>query len=315
MVGGAAAQVNRPAALAAGTLVVAAASVAAWALAYPQSSLPVTLVRAIADCAAVICLGLAVVPMLDDQRYRSELTRRATAPLAAVGAVWLVAELGRLIVGAAQAAAVPVWRLGAPTTIDFTLGTAAGRAGTLSVAAAAALCVAAVVVPRTAPLNLVVAGLAAVGLTARLITGHFFESALGGLALAVHSLAAALWCGALAGLVLTVEHRGRWARVLPRFSQLSLWCVLALLVGGTVAAIDRLESLVELYATGYGRLLTAKIVVATVLVLLGWRNRTIWLPAARAHRTTAVVSRSRSLIELAVMAIALTLAAGLAATG
>ena len=98
------------------------------------------------------------------------------------------------------------------------------------------VCVATVARPATAPVNVVVAGLAAVGVTARLITGHFFESALGGLALAVHTLAAALWCGALAGLVLTVEHRGQWARVLPRFSQLSLWCVLALLLGGTVAA-------------------------------------------------------------------------------
>nr|WP_051469097.1 CopD family protein [Mycolicibacterium tusciae] len=296
-------------------LVLAAASVVAWGLAYPQGSLPMTLVRAVADCAAVVCLGLAAVPMLDDERYRSELIGRATAPLSIAGALWLVAELGRLIVAAAQAAAVPIWRLGLPTTVDFALDTAAGRAGTLGVAAVGALCAATVAAPRTAPVNLVVAGLAAVGLTSRLITGHFFESGLGGLALAVHTLAAALWCGALAGLVLTVEHRGQWARVLPRFSKLSLWCVLSLLLGGTVAAVDRLGSLAELYATGYGRLLVAKIAVAAVLVLLGWRNRTIWLPAARAHRTTAAVSRSRSLIELAVMAVALALAAGLAATG
>ena len=306
---------RRSAALAGGTLVVAAASVVAWALAYPQSSLSVTLVRAVADCAVVVCLGLAVVPMLDDERYRRELIGRATVPLSAAGAVWLVAELGRLIVAAAQTAAVPIWRLSAPTTVDFALDTAAGRAGTLAAAAAAALCVVTVAAPRTAALNLVVAGLAAVGLVSRLITGHFFESAVGGLALAAHTLAAALWCGALAALVLTVEHRGQWARVLPRFSQLSLWCVLALLLGGAVAALDRLGAPADLYATGYGRLLTAKIAVAAVLVLMGWRNRTIWLPAARAHRTTAVLSRSRSLVELAVMAAALALAAGLAATG
>lgn len=306
---------RRSAALTGGTLVVVAASVAAWALAYPQSSLAVTLVRAVADCAAVVCLGLAVVPMLDDERYRRELIGRATVPLSVAGAVWLVAELGRLIVAAAQAAAVPVWRLGVPTTVDFAFDTAAGRAGTLAVAAAAAVCVVTVAAPRIAAVNLVVAGLAAVGLMSRLITGHFFESAVGGLALAMHTLAAALWCGALAALVLTVEHRGQWARVLPRFSQLSLWCVLALLLGGAVAGFDRLGSPAELYATGYGRLLTAKIAVAAVLVLMGWRNRTIWLPAARTHRTTAVLSRSRSLVELAVMAVALALAAGLAATG
>jgi len=67
--------------------------------------------------------------------------------------------------------------------------------------------------------------------------------------------------------------------------------------------------------TGYGRLLSAKIVVTVVLVVLAYRNRTMWLPAARSHRATALVSRSRSLFELAIMAVALTLAAALAVTG
>ena len=177
------------------------------------------------------------------------------------------------------------------------------------------MCAAAGYAPRAAPINVVVAGSATVGLAARLLTGHFSASTLGGLAAAVHTLAAALWCGALAGLVLTVEHRGQWARVLPRFSQMSLLCVLALLVGGAVAAAEKLGSPAALYATGYGRVLTAKIVVAAALIVLGWRNRTMWLPAARSHRATAVVSRSRSLSELAIMAVALALAAGLAVTG
>jgi putative copper resistance protein D len=77
----------------------------------------------------------------------------------------------------------------------------------------------------------------------------------------------------------------------------------------------RLNSPVELYATGYGRVLSAKVLVASALVAMGWRNRTMWLPAARAHRSTAVVSRTRTMIEVAAMAVALALAAGLAVTG
>ena len=42
--------------VAGGVLVVAAASLAAWSLAYPQNSLTGTLMRALADCAAVITL-------------------------------------------------------------------------------------------------------------------------------------------------------------------------------------------------------------------------------------------------------------------
>jgi putative copper resistance protein D len=177
------------------------------------------------------------------------------------------------------------------------------------------VCLAVVAAPRSVSTNVAVAGFAAAGVAARPLTGHFSESALGGVAVAVHTLAAALWCGVLAALLLTVDHRGQWARVLPRFSQLSLVCVATLLLGGVLGAAVTIASPSQLFATGYGRLLSAKVVVTVVLVVVAYRNRTMWLPAARSHRTTAVVSRSRSLFELAIMAIALSLAAALAVTG
>jgi putative copper resistance protein D len=273
------------------------------------------LVRAAADVAAVVALGLGIVPMLDIDRYRGELMRRATGPLTIAGAIWLIAELLRLGVAAAQAAAVPLSRLSVRTAVDFALHTTPGRIGVFSTVAAALVCATVVAAPRLAATNVAVAGFAAAGVAARPLTGHFSESALGGMAVAAHTLAAALWCGALAALVLTVEHRGQWARVLPRFSQLSLTCVAALLVGGVLGAVVTLGAPSQLYATGYGRLLSAKVVVTVLLVLLAYRNRTMWLPAARSHRATAVVSRSRSLFELAIMAVALTLAAALAVTG
>lgn len=296
-------------------VVVAVSAVLAWSLARQQNSPALTLVRTVADGSAVIAFGLAAVPMLDIDRYRGELIRRATGPLTIAGAVWLVAELLRLGAAAAQAAAVPVERLTVHTTVDFALHTAAGRSGLFSAVAAGLVCAASVAAPRSATTNVAVAGFAAAGVTARPLTGHLAESGVGGVAVAVHTLAAALWCGALAALVLTVEHRGQWARVLPRFSQLSLLCVAALLVGGVLGAAVTIASPSQLYATGYGRLLSAKVALTVVLVVLGYRNRTMWLPAARSHRATAVVSRSRALVELAIMAVALTLAAALAVTG
>lgn len=293
---------------------MAVASLAAWSLARQQNSLAATLVRAIADGSAVVTLGLAAVPMLETDRYRGELIRRATAPLTIAAASWLLAELLRLGVSAAQAAAVPVARLGLHAAVDFALHTTAGRSGLFS-AVAAGLVAVAVVAPRSVSTNIAVAGFAAAGVAARPLTGHFSDSALGGVAVAAHTLAAALWCGVLAALMLTVEHRGQWARVLPRFSQLSLMCVAALLLGGVLGAAVTIASPSQLYATGYGRLLSAKVVVTVVLVVMAYRNRTIWLPAARSHRATAVVSRSRSLVELATMAVALALAAALAVTG
>jgi putative copper resistance protein D len=301
--------------VAGGAVVVVVASLVAWSLARQQNSLATTLVRALADGSAVVTLGLAAVPMLDIDRYRGELIRRATAPLTIAAAAWLLAELLRLGVAAAQAAAIPVSWLGLHTTADFALHTAAGRSGLFSAVAAGLVCIAVVAAPRSTPMNVAVAGFAAAGVAARPLTGHFSESAVGGVAVGVHALAAALWCGLLAALLLTVEHRGQWARVLPRFSQLSLMCVAALLLGGVIGAAVTIASPSQLYATDYGRLLSAKVVVTVVLVVLAYRNRTMWLPAARSHRATAVVSRSRSLFELAIMAVALTLAAALAVTG
>lgn len=302
-------------AVAAGAAVVVVASVATWALAYPQVSLAATAVRAVADCAAAVALGVAVAPFLDTGRHRAEMVRRASAPLAIAAAVWLLAELTRFLVAAAQAVAVSVGGLRVPTTVDFALGTPPGQAGLVGIVAAAIACVPAVTGRRTAPTHAAVAALVAIGVAARPISGHFADSTLGGLAVALHTLAAVLWCGVLAGLVLTVEHRGQWARVLPRFSALSLTCVIVLLVGGVLGAATRLGSPADLFATGYGRVLAAKVAVTAVLVALGWRNRTMWLPAARTHRATAVVSRARSRTELAIMAVALVLAAGLAVTG
>lgn len=302
-------------AVAGGLAVVAATSVGAWALAAPQNSLAATAVRAAADCAGAVVLGLAVVAFLDTGRHRAELVRSAGPALVVGAAVWLLAELIRLLVVTAQAAALPVGGVGVGIFVDFALHTNPGRAALFSAGAAAAVCATAVAAPRTVGTAYVTGGIAAAGLTARTLAGHLTESPLGGVSVAVHTLAAGLWCGALAALLLTISHRGQWARVLPRFSTLALGCVAVLAVMGLAGTFAVLDSPAQLWATGYGRVLTAKLVVTAALLMLAWRNRTGWLPAARGHRATAGLSRSRSLVELAMMAAALTFAAALAVTG
>ncbi len=273
------------------------------------------LIRALADGAAIVALGLAAVPLLESDRYRAELSRRAATPLALAAALWLLAEIVRLTVEAAQTAGVGFWQIRVHTLTDFGLHTTVGRSGLVGVAAALIVGVVAILVPRGATTTAMTVGVAAVGMAARTLAGHLSESPIGGMAVALHALAAAVWCGVLAALVLTVTHRGQWARVLPRFSQLSLSCVGVLLVAGVVGAAIKLNSPAELWATGYGRILTAKLVVTVALLALAWRNRSHWLPAARAHRSSAALSQNRSLMELGMMAVAVTLAAALAVTG
>ncbi|QRY46787.1 CopD family protein [Mycolicibacterium boenickei] len=281
----------------------------------PASTVTGALIRALADGAAIVTLGLAAVPLLESDRYRAELSRRATGPLALAAAIWLLAEIVRLTVEAAQTAGVGFWQIGVRTLTDFGLYTASGRSGLVGIAAALVVGVVAILVPRGATTTSAIVGVAAVGMAARTLTGHLSESPIGGMAVAVHALAAAVWCGVLAALVLTVTHRGQWARVLPRFSQLSLACVGVLLIAGVAGAAVKLNSPAELWGTGYGRLLAAKVVVTVILLVLAWRNRSQWLPAARAHRSSAALSQHRSLVELGMMAVAVTLAAALAVTG
>lgn len=301
-------------AILAGSTVVCATSVVAWVLAYPQSPMAGALVRAAADCAAVIALGLAAVPLLESIRYRAELSRRAARPLALAAAVWLPTEVVRLTVDAAQTAGTGFWQIGVHTLADFALFTTPGRSGLVAIAAALIVGLAALA-PRSSAVTAATLGVAAVGVAARTLSGHLSESPVGGMAVAVHALAAAVWCGVLAALVLTVTHRGQWARVLPRFSQMSLACVGVLLVAGVTGAVVRLASPAELWSTGYGRVLAAKVVVTATLLVLAWRNRSNWLPAARAHRSSASLSQTRSSVELAIMGVAVTLAAVLAVTG
>jgi copper resistance protein D len=300
--------------VAAGAAVVLTTAIAAWALAYPQNPLGTSLIRGCADTAAVVTLGLALVPRLDDMRYRVELAARAARPLVVSAAVWTATELVRLLASAAEEAGIRVGALDVRTATEFATSTSTGRSGLVCLAAAAA-CAVAAALPRNAATGIATGGLAALGLMGRTLVGHLSDNVVGGFAIAAHGLAAAVWCGVLAALVLTVERRGQWARVLPRFSQLSLACVVVLLVGGSAAAVIALSSPEALYATGYGRLLSAKVLVTVVLMVLAWSNRARWLPRARTHRATAEVSRVRSRVELVLMGVALTLAAALAVTG
>lgn len=295
--------------------VVAVAIAAAWALGHPQNPLDDTVIRVITDVAAVMTIGLIAVPWFDTARFRSELAARAAPVLIGCAAVWATAELARFVITAAEVAGESSATLSVRTTVDFATATAAGRAAVVCAVAAAVVLALVLARPRATRGRLVMVGVAAIGIVGRYVVGHASASVAGGLAVAVHALAAALWCGSLAGLALTVGRRGQWARVLPRFSQAALVCVTVLLVCGVAAAATTLASPAALYETGYGRLLAAKIAVTIGLTILAWRNRTVWLPSARAHRTLGETSKRRSRFELATMAVALVLAAALAVTG
>ena len=304
-------------------LVVAAAGVAfgtvggiavAGSLALPA---PSSSVRAIGLCVGSTVLGLAVLAvMVQRQRRPAVSSETLWRTIAALGGVWLALTSIDLAWAASTAADVPATDLDVGRFGQF-VGTTTGR-----VDAAAWVCIAAIVVVaavayrRSASWSILpVLVAAALALIARPVTGHMAQQPLGSLFNAVHVLAAAVWFGVLVALAVTVRGRGAWAELLPRYSQLALRCVVALVITGVVDAAVRLGSASALLGTGYGRVVLAKAIVLCALLGLAWNWQRNWLPAASAHRLPEEESLRNAVLEVCAMSVALGLAAGLATTG
>ncbi|WP_419853662.1 copper resistance CopC/CopD family protein [Candidatus Poriferisodalis sp.] len=99
---------------------------------------------------------------------------------------------------------------------------------------------------------------------------------------AMHVSAAAVWSG---GLVLLADllrrRRGGtdMAGPLNRFSQLAAAALVLAGVAGTVMAVLVMDRFADLWSTGWGRLLIAKVALVAVAVVLGARNRWVHMPA------------------------------------
>ncbi|MDG3010530.1 copper resistance protein CopD [Rhodococcus sp. D2-41] len=289
----------------------------AWLLARPDTPPPSSLLRVVADCAGVLAVGLACVNRLDDPRRRAELRNRARLPLIGTGAVWLLAVLGLAVGLAAESAGVGYGRLDLGTLGSYLTQISTGRLMLLVAASVAVLLVSSAAAriggtDRPLTVELVCAALALVVLP---LTGHLSQRAPGAVFALAHTLSAALWCGLLAAMALTVRSRGAWARTLPRYSAVALWSVAVLVVSGVVDAALQLDGFGALVATGYGRILVAKTVILVGLLGAGWRFRRGWVEQAAAHRTSSALSLRRAVAEVAVMAVVLGLAAALATVG
>ncbi len=279
---------------------------------------PSSIVRAGADLAGAVTLGLALLPRLAGSRPGRAVVApdRVWRALAVVAAVWTVAEASLLFIGAADVAQSTLGGLGLDSFAAYLTDIQAGRVGLIALACTTVVVGSAVAGfrGRSTLSPEPVAAIAAVALVLRPATGHMSQQTLGPVLGAVHVLAAAAWVGALAALAIVLRSRSEWASALPRYSAAALWCVAVLTVTGGVNAAVRLGSASAFVDTGYGRVVLAKAVLLGVLVALGWWWRRTWVVSARSHRVDADVSLRRAIVDVAVGAIAFGLAAALAAT-
>ncbi len=148
---------------------------------------------------------------------------------------------------------------------------------------------------------------AAIAVVAPSVTGHSRAFGPSWLVIAtdiLHVLAGSIWFGSLVGLVivLAVARRRRPALAaiaLVRFSALAAAVLGLLLASGTVLAWRILGSWQDLFGTGYGQLLLAKIALVGVAgAVAGW-NRFVLLPRLRAITADGVSRRQRRDAEAA----------------
>jgi cytochrome c oxidase assembly factor CtaG/putative copper export protein len=149
-----------------------------------------------------------------------------------------------------------------------------------------------------------------------LVAGHAGTASnhyLAAQSLVVHVLAASLWVGGLAALVLHLRGDLPLLQVvLPRFSTLALCSFVAVALSGALGSWVRLGLSWEAWHSAYGALVAAKIVSLVVLGALGAAHRAWTLPRVADGRRYAFLRLAAG--ELLVMATAAALAVVLSRT-
>ncbi len=228
--------------------------------------------------------------------------------LTAVGAAFFRLAVGpvpvRLLLGAFLLVFVGVSGVLHDVSVSTRFGTVMALAAIVS-GVGALLAAVAPVYPRLEPLAFAAA---LVLLPAPSLAGHALDrgrSWIEVVADLLHVGAASLWLGGLVALALALRARGDRAAILRRFSNLALVSVLVLAATGVVRALSELDSVSQLWSTGYGRVLLVKTGLLTVLVAIGWVNRYRLVPRLSLHGLRRSVAAELVLFAGLVAAVAL----------
>jgi copper transport protein len=204
---------------------------------------------------------------------------------------WLFAAAGLLLLAEAQ-------RRSAGASLADLLDTEVGEALVQRAAAIAAAGVAlllAVAVGGRVALG-VTAAAALVAIVAHVSAGHAaagsWPSGVTIAAQSAHFAAAGVWIGGLACLLVSTSGAPAVQReaAMRRYVVAVIVALAVVLVTGTLRAIDELTAVGDLFSTGYGRAVLAKILLFGVLIALGLRRRwRIELGVAAAVLATAAL--------------------------
>lgn len=286
--------------------------------AFTELSLPA--MRAVAQAAAVLTVGVALFAAFlvppQGSGYLGVGGYSALRGVTWLGGMWFVAAALMVPLTVADS-------IGRPVGDVLSLDVLSRAVPSLSTAEAWLLtaCVAAVVtlgsrVVLTWGWTVPLFGLAVFGLLPVAVTGH---SSAGGShdvatnSLLFHIVAAALWIGGLAALLVHGRRQaGDLGLATTRFSRLALVCWVVMAVSGVVNALVRVP-LSQVLGTSYGLLVIGKVAALLVLFLIGYRQRGRSVRAVVDRRDAGALLRLGA-VEVLIMLATIGLAVALGRT-
>jgi len=228
--------------------------------------------------------------------------------LTAVGAAlfrFLVAPVPtRLFLASFLLVFVGVWGAVHDVSLSTRFGTVMGAAGIA--AGCGALCAAIAPLKERLALLAPLIGLALLPVPS--LAGHALDPGRSRVEVVVdvvHVAAASLWLGGLVSLALALRTLDERTALLRRFSNLALVAVIALAATGVTRALSELDSIGQIWSTGYGRTLIVKTGLLAVLVTIGWVNRYRLVPRGAAGLLRRNVAAEVAVLVVLVGAVAL----------
>lgn len=273
--------------------------------------------------AAVLTVGTLLLSAVLSPPGLGSARSRVLVAASAWALLWAGAAVVGALLSASALAGVPVADLSPESVVGIVTGFAPGRAAawtvlsTLVLAAGARLAARSGAPGRHLDRVLLVAAVATILLP--VVTAGHATTAGNHLAavttIALHVVAATVWVGGLAAVVLYGRTDGSaLPRTIARYSTMALVCFVVTALSGALGASVLLGGSDEVLATlgtGYGALLGLKSIALLALGLLGARHRTRTLVHLGAGRPKAF--RRLAAVEVVVMLATVALAVGLSA--
>lgn len=273
-------------------------------------------VRTLLDIAAVVTVGLSLLPVLlgyDRPKQTEPVLRLARRAAVASALVWAASALVTLFLQTAEfrASAGPI---GLSDVASYVGQVGAGKALLIIAVLALIHCGLGVVALRRGekvPAEARV-GLALFALLPLPVTGHasnwvYHDYTM--ISMELHVMSAAAWTGGLGAMaVLLVGQRALLAHALPRFSKLATICLVVSAATGVFNGIVELQLQPvlsfwdALFETPYGLLVIGKLLCVLAIALVGARMRWRLLPSIKDHKPTAFAAWAA--LELSIMGIA-----------